>query len=117
MEGAERGKDGELGTDGIQKEKDTEGGVQKWIMLNSRMRAQRENEMETQRSGGSRENVRRHKIVKSRLIERERGKKNKCKPLRINSLISLWGRMKKEDFHLLSSQPRSDISLSLCLIF
>lgn len=37
------------------------------------------------------------KVVKYR--ERWRAeKKNKCKPLRINSLISLWGRMKKRGF-------------------
>lgn len=52
-------------------------------------------------------------IQKYREIEREK-KKNKCKPPRINSLISLWGRMeKKEDFHLLSSQAPFDISLFL----
>lgn len=50
------------------------------------------------------------KIQKSRDIQQ---KTNKCKPLRINSLIPLWGRMEKEDFHLLSSQCSFDISLSL----
>lgn len=38
------------------------------------------------------------KVVKYRARWRGRGKKNKCKPLRINSLISLWGRMKKRGF-------------------
>lgn len=42
-------------------------------------------------------------ILKYREIEKRKNK-NKCKPLWIKSLISLLGRMAKEDFHLLSFQ-------------
>lgn len=44
-------------------------------------------------------------------MEREE-KKNKCKPLRINSLISLWGRIKKK--RISTSDP---LSLTLISLF
>ena len=48
-------------------------------------------------------------------IQRDRERKNKCKPLRINCLISLWGRMEKK--RISTSYPLSSplISLSLFL--
>lgn len=58
------------------------------------------------------------KVVKYQ--KRWRGReKNKCKPLRIKSLISLWGRIKKKKriSTFWSSQPHFDISLPSCLIF
>lgn len=49
--------------------------------------------------------------------DREGEKKNKCKPPRINSLISLWGRMEKKRISTFYPLRLPLISLSFCLIF
>lgn len=69
--------------------------MQKWIMVNSGMRGEkRESEME----GKDQEGAERKSEGKDSEIQRDRERKNKCKPPRINSLISLWGRMEKRGF-------------------
>lgn len=63
--------------------------TQIWMMVNSRMRGRkREDQERAERMSEGRDTE----------IQRDRGRKNKCKPLRINSLISLRGRMEKRGF-------------------
>lgn len=115
--GGDRGKDGELGTEGIQKEKDIEGEMDNGKQRNESRKTQRESEME----GKDQEGAERKSEVKGSEIQRDRERKNKCKPPRINSLISLWERMKKK--RISTSYPLSlalislSLSLSFCLIF
>lgn len=90
--------------------------MQIWMMVNSRMRA--EKHRMRGRESKDQEGAGRMSEGTDTEIHRDRERKNKCKPPRINSLISLWGRMEKKRIStLLSPQPPFDISLSLSVSY
>lgn len=80
-------------------------------MANSGMRAEKHNASEME--GKDQEGAERKSEVKGSEIQRDRERKNKCKPPRINSLISLWERMKKK--RISTSYPLSLALISLSL--
>lgn len=86
------------------------------MTVNSRTRAEKHKKRMRGRKSEDQEGAERMSEGRDTEIRRDRErKKNKCKPLRINSLISLWGRMEKK--RISTSYPLSLplISLSLSL--
>lgn len=111
-----RGKDGESGTEGIQQETDMEGRKMRckygwWLTAEwEQKNTKREWEGGNAKIRREQRECQKAEIVKYREIERE---KTNVSPWGL-TLSFLYGEeWKKEDFHLLSSQPPFDISLFL----